>query len=127
MTPTAAERDQIFKTFGRAWFKQDLDLMFTVVTPDFTWTSPTDDGSVQAVGRDQVAAMFASRNGLTENVRFHDVTYHHAEDASFMTFSITGTVKATGEPFETAGVERYTFRDGQIAEKDVYLRQTSAK
>jgi len=118
MTPSAAERDAIFKTFGRAWFKQDLDLMFQVVTPDFVWTSPPGPGDTaasRAQGREQVAAQFARRNGLNENVRFHDVTYHHAPDASFMTFRITGTVKATGESFETVGVERYTFRDGRIA------------
>ena len=125
MTPSAAERDAIFKTFGRAWFKQDLDLMFQVVTPDFVWNSPPgpdETASSRAQGREQVAAQFARRNGLNENVRFHDVAYHHAPEASFMTFRITGTVKATGQPFETLGVERYTFRDGKLAVKDVYTR-----
>lgn len=125
MTPNAAERDTLFKTFGRAWFKQDLDLMFQVVTPDFTWTSPPGDGETAprvARGREQVAAEFARRNGLNEGVRFHDVVYHHAADTSFMTFRITGTVKATGQPFDTLGIERYTFRDGKLAVKDVYLK-----
>lgn len=125
MTPSAAERDQIFKSFGRAWFKQDLDLMFQVVTPDFVWNSPpgpNDAGPVRAQGRDQVAAQFARRNGLYEGVRFHDVAYHHAEDMSFMTFRMTGTLKATGQAFDTVGVERYTFRDGKLAVKDVYTR-----
>jgi ketosteroid isomerase-like protein len=122
MNPSAAERDQIFKTFGRAWFKQDLDLMFQVVTPDFVWISPGEGEPRRAQGREQVAAEFARRRGLTEGVRFHDVVYHHADDASFMTFRITGTMVATGKPFETAGVERYTFRDGKLAVKDVYTR-----
>ena len=42
MTPSSEQRDAIFKTFGRAFFKQDLDLMYEAVTPDFTWT--VDDG-----------------------------------------------------------------------------------
>ena len=47
MTPSSEQRDAIFKTFGRAFFKQDLDLMYEAVTPDFTWT--VDDGD-QVVG-----------------------------------------------------------------------------
>ena len=34
MTPSSAQRDSIFKAFGRAFFKQDLDLMYEVVTAD---------------------------------------------------------------------------------------------
>ena len=82
-------------------------------------------GPVRAQGREQIAAQFARRNGLYEGVRFHDVAYHHAEDMSFMTFRMTGTLKATGQPFDTMGVERYTFRDGKLAVKDVYTRPAS--
>ena len=39
-----------------------------------------------------------------------------------MTYRVTGTDVASGKPFERIGVERYTFRDGRIAEKDVYSR-----
>jgi hypothetical protein len=35
---------------------------------------------------------------------------------------VTGTDIATGATFEKVGVERYTFKDGRIAEKDVYSR-----
>ena len=128
MSPAPHARDEIFKTFGRAFFREDLDLMFQVVTADFTWYSPPGAGetaSSTVTGREQVAAQFARRNGLNEGVRFHDVAYHHAEDVSFMTFRITGTVKATGQAFDTVGVERYSFRDGKIAVKDVYTRPNS--
>ena len=122
MTPSAAERDQLFKGFGRAWLKQDLDLMYQVVTPDFTWHSPVDGGSRSLQGREAIAAEFARRNGLYEATRFHDVAYHHAPDATFMTFRMTATEMATGKAVEAAGVERYIFRDGRIAVKDVYTR-----
>jgi ketosteroid isomerase-like protein len=86
--PSPSERDALFRTFGRAWFKQDLDLMFQVVTPDFLWTaSPAagDTAPSRVEGRAEVAAEFARRNTLSEGVRFSDVVYHHAPDASFMT------------------------------------------
>jgi ketosteroid isomerase-like protein len=125
MTPTAAERDAIFKAFGRAFFKQDLDAMYQVVTPDFVW-SVSGDVPRQLRSRADILAYFAERNGQAADVRFHDVLYHHAPDASFMTFRLTGTDKATGRPFETAGVERYTFRDGRLAVKDVYTKAAGA-
>lgn len=126
MTPTAAERDTLFKAFGRAFFKQDLDAMYQVVTPDFVWSVQGGDKARHLVNRSQIEAYFAERKQQVENVRFHDVVYHHAPDATFMTFRMTGVDKATGSAFETIGVERYTFRDGRLTLKDVYLKPAMA-
>ena len=122
MTPSSEQRDAIFKTFGRAFFKQDLDLMYEAVTPDFTWT--VDDGDKVHVldSREKIADFFEQRRGRFENVRFDDVVFHHAPDATFMTYRMTGTEVATGEAFAKVGVERYTFRDGKLTVKDVYSR-----
>lgn len=122
MTPTAAERDTIFKAFGRAFFKQDLDAMYQVVTPDFVWSVQGEAVGRLLRSREDIVAYFAERGRQVENLRFHDVVYHHAPDASFMTFRLTGTDKRTGSSFETVGVERYTFRDGKLALKDVYTK-----
>ena len=35
MPPSAEDRDALFKRFGRAFFKKDLDAMYEVVTEDF--------------------------------------------------------------------------------------------
>lgn len=122
MSPDAAERDVIFKAFGRAFFKQDLDAMYEVVTQDFTWSILVGDTPRILGTRDQVAAFLEERNGTQSNVRFEDVVYHHAPDATFMTYRVTGTDVASGESFERVGVERYTFKGGRLAEKDVYSR-----
>lgn len=122
MTPPPEDRDPLFKAFARAFFKKDLDAMYEVVTEDFTYSILVDDESRIMNTRDQVAAFFEERAGTQANVRFHDVVYHHAPDATFMTYRATGTDVASGEPFERVGVERYTFHDGRIAEKDVYSR-----
>lgn len=39
-----------------------------------------------------------------------------------MTFRLIETDKATGATREEAGIERYTFKDGRIALKDVYRK-----
>ena len=122
MIPTAEERDALFKSFGRAFFKQDLDAMYQVVTEDVAYSILVGDVPRQMTSRDQVAAFFEERKGLQKDVRFEDVVFHHAPDATFMTYRVTGTDLASGERFERIGVERYTFRDGRIAEKDVYSR-----
>lgn len=122
MNPTSEARDQLFKQFGRAFFKQDLDAMYEVVTSDFTYSILVDDAPREMKTRAEVAAFFEERQGIQKDVRFEDVVFHHAEEATFMTYRITGTVVATNEKFERVGIERYTFRDGRIAVKDVYSR-----
>jgi ketosteroid isomerase-like protein len=122
MVPSETERDTLFKHFGRAFFKQDLDAMYAVVTADFTYSIVVNDVSRLMCTRDQVAAFFIERNDAQQNVRFEDVVFHHADEATFMTYRVTGTDLVTNESFERVGVERYTFKDGRIAEKDVYSR-----
>ncbi len=122
MTPTPEQRDATFKTFGRAFFKQDLDLMYEVVADDFTWTVQDGDAVRILDSRDKIAAFFESRKGKFECVRFEDAVFHHAPDATFMTYRMSGTGVASGERFARVGVERYTLRVGKLTAKDVYSR-----
>ena len=123
-TPTSAERDALFKTFGRAWFKRDVGLLFEAVTPDFEWRfSDGGGGRAKIAGREAVATEFQAMASSGKKVRFADVVYHHAPEASFMTFRTIETDPATGVETEDVGVERYTFRDGRIAVKDVYRKR----
>ncbi len=127
MVPNSEERDAIFKKFGRAFFKQDLDLMYEVVTPDFNWT--VDDGDKVHVldSREKIGNFFEQRRGKFENVRFDDIVFHNAPDATFMTYRMTGTEVATGEAFAKVGVERYSFRNNKLTVKDVYSRPVEAE
>lgn len=122
--PSLVEREVLFKTFGRAWFKRDVELLFQAVTPDFEWRF-SDGGGARAkiVGREAVAAEFRAMAASGKKVRFADVVYHHAPEATFMTFRAIETDPATGVETEDVGVERYTFRDGRIAVKDVYRKR----
>ncbi|MGD9804613.1 MAG: nuclear transport factor 2 family protein [Hyphomicrobiaceae bacterium] len=123
MAPSVEARDALFKTFGRAWFKRDADLLYEAVTPDFVWRSLDGDGTVRLIaGKDAVAEALSASGGGAVQRRFEDVVYHHAPDATFMTFRLIETDKATGIAREEAGLERYTFKDGRIALKDVYRK-----
>jgi hypothetical protein len=122
MVPNEAERDALFKKFGRAFFKQDLDALYDVVTQDFTYSILVDGTSREFRTRDEVAGFFLERNARQKDVRFDNVVFHHASDATFMTYRVTGIDVASDTAFERVGVERYTFDRGRIAEKDVYSR-----
>ena len=43
MTPSEAERDLLFKQFGRAFFKEDLEALYAVVTENFTYSILVND------------------------------------------------------------------------------------
>ena len=121
--PPAEIRDQLFKTFGRAWFKRDIALLYEAVTPDFVWRSSDAFGNVREIGsRPAIAEAFAEMASKPATVRFVDVVYHHAPEDTFMTFRLVETDAATGLVREEDGVERYSFRDGRIAIKDVYRK-----
>ncbi len=127
MNPSAEDRDALFKAFGRAFFKEDLGALYDgVVTDDFTWTILVDETVRVMDSRDKIADFMDERRRTLDNVRFEDVVYHHAPDASFMTFRMTATDKASGEAIERLGVERYFFRDGCLAVKDVYTRPANS-
>jgi len=122
MNPDTNQRDELFKAFGRAFFRQDLDAMYQVVTEDFAYSIEVDGETRVMTSSEEVGAFFKERKGTRSDVRFEDVVFHHAPEATFMTYRITGTDTASGKAFERVGVERYTFRDAKIAEKDVYSR-----
>lgn len=121
--PAISEREALFKTFGRAWFKRDVGLLYEAVTPDFEWRSNDGDGKVRRItGEAEVGAALAATGSGAVQRRFEDVVYHHAPDATFMTFRLIETETTTGTVREEQGVERYTFKNGRIALKDVYRK-----
>jgi ketosteroid isomerase-like protein len=123
ISPSGTERDALFKVFGRAFFKRDLDLMYQAVTADFIWATHAADGTVTALRtREAIETHFIDQAKNVEAVRFEDVVYHHAPDATFMTFRMSHTDKTSGRTIAEIGVERYAFRDGRIAIKDVYRK-----
>jgi ketosteroid isomerase-like protein len=123
MIPSPAERDELLKGFARALFRNDMDELYRFVAPDFLWSF--HDGLAMTKSLADPASIrehLAEQKALFSAQRFHEVVYHHVADATFMTFRVSETVRASGEQREQRGVERYTFRDGRLATKDVYRK-----
>ena len=38
MIPSPAERDELLKGFARALFRNDMEALYKIVTPDFLWS-----------------------------------------------------------------------------------------
>jgi ketosteroid isomerase-like protein len=123
MIPPPAVRDELLKGFARALFKADMDALYRVVTPDFVWSFHDGLGAIEALaGPDAIRLHLAGQKARFSAQRFHEVVYHHADEATFMTFRVSETVRDTGEAREQRGIEYYTFRDGLLATKDVYRK-----
>ncbi len=121
--PIAEEREVLFRDFAKALFKSDMDALYRVVTPDFLWLY--HDGVVvtkSLSGAEAIKAHLAEQKILFSEQRFHEVSYHHLPETTFMTFRVSETVAGSGELRAQRGIEHYTFRDGRIATKDVYRK-----
>lgn len=118
-----AERDELFKAFGRAFFKKDVEALYRVVSPDFQWRGQDDTGATRLLDSpDAIRAHFERQRELFSEQRFSDVVYRHLPEVSFMTFKLTETRRAGGASSDHQGIEIYTFKDGRIALKDVYRK-----
>jgi ketosteroid isomerase-like protein len=126
MIPSPAERDRLLQSFARALFKSDMDALYRVVTPDFLWSFHDGLSTIKALGDPAaIREHLAGQKALFLEQRFLDVAYHHAGEITFMTFRVSETIRASGEQREQRGIERYTFRNGMLATKDVYRKPIS--
>jgi len=127
VTPDYAERELLFRAFARALLSADLDALYRAVTPDFLWSYHDGEAVTKSLtGAAAIAAHLAEQKALFSVQRFHDVAYHHLPETTFMSFRVNETVRATGAQREQRGVERYSFKDGKIAAKDVYRKPVAA-
>jgi len=123
MDPSAAERDELLRGLARALFRNDVDAFYRIVAPDFVWSFHDGLLTTKALaGPAAIRAHLAEQKARFSAQRFHEVVYHHAGDSTFMTFRVSETLRDTGEQREQRGIERYTFRNGLLATKDVYRK-----
>lgn len=121
--PALAEREALFKAFGRAFFKKDVEALYQVVAPDFQWRGQDETGAPRLLASpDAIRAHFERQRKIYSAQRFSDVVYQHLPGISFMTFRLSETRHADGTVSDHQGVEVYTFKDGLIALKDVYRK-----
>ncbi len=115
--------DDLFRRFGKAFNKADVEEIAACVTDDFEWrlaAGARPSGTVLK-GKDALHAYFADKSKAHREARFSEARIHRAGDKLFGTFRVAG-IDANGQPFDRYGIDLYEVRDGKIALKDSYLK-----
>jgi ketosteroid isomerase-like protein len=115
--------DDLFRRFGKAFNKADVDEIAACVTDDFEWRLNAGGSPAGRVlkGKEALRAHFADKSRAHREARFSEARIHRAGTALFGTFRVTG-IDHAGRPFDRYGVDLYEVRDGKIALKDSYLK-----
>jgi ketosteroid isomerase-like protein len=118
--------DDLFRRFGKAFNKADVEEIAACVTDDFegrlnAGAAGGSPGGRVLRGKDDLRAHFADKSKSHREARFSEARIHRAGDKLFGTFRVTG-IDHAGKPFDRYGIDLYELRDGKIALKDSYLK-----
>ena len=115
--------DDLFRRFGKAFNKADVEEIAACVTDDFEWRLAAGARPAGTVlrGKDDLRRYFADKSKAHREARFSEARIHRSGDKLFGTFRVTG-IDHTGKPFDRYGIDLYEVRDGKIALKDSYLK-----
>ena len=118
--------DDLFRRFGKAFNKADVEEIAACVTDDFEWRLNAGAAGGSPAGRvlkgkDDLRAHFADRSQAHREARFSEARIHRAGDKLFGTFRVTG-IDHAGKAFDRYGIDLYEIRDGKISLKDSYLK-----
>ena len=114
-TPSPPNRDVLLTAFSKALFARDVEAIYRTVTPDFVWRLPIGPDvpvAREIASPEQLAAYFDERERMYDGMRFHDVVYHHAPEATFMTFRVTARRKDGGARVDAAAWSATCFATG---------------
>ncbi len=119
--------DELFRRFGRAFNKADVEEIAACVTEDFEWRLAQGGQPAGRVlkGKDELRRFFADKSRAHREARYSEARIHRAGPALFGTFHVTG-IDADGKPFDRYGIDYYELKDGRIALKDSYLKADGA-
>ena len=115
--------DDLFRRFGKAFNRGDVEEIAACVTDDFEWRQNAGGAPAGRVlrGRDELRAYFGDMSKAHREARFSEARIHRAGDKLFGTFRVTG-IDHGGRPFDRYGIDVYEVKDGKIALKDSYLK-----
>ena len=115
--------DDLFRRFGKAFNKADVEEIAACVTDDFEWrlnAGGSPSGTVLK-GKDGLRAYFGDKSTAHREARYSEARIHRAGDKLFGTFRVTG-IDHAGQPFDRYGIDLYEVKDGKISLKDSYLK-----
>lgn len=118
---------QIMQRFGKAFFNRDPALLEQAVTADAQWHFAFGPDGPDGRVRQGVAGFLQGaqeNDALFERLRFTEVVCRGlGADQIVMTYLIDGQHRG-GDAFQLRGIELITVRDGKLALKDVFWKQS---
>lgn len=124
-TKEIALREQSLANFFKAMATRDAGEVYEIVAPDFVWRLPIGPDSPYArelSSRAQLAQYMQERTRIYSAFRACNKRFHHAQDATFMTFRIEAVRQRDNAQVDVLALERFLFRRGLIVELDVYWK-----
>ncbi len=116
----------LLREFGKAFNKGDVDGILACVTDDFEWRlaegPDRPDGRIVR-GKEEVRAALQERDREIAEMRFSETEVTITQDKVFGSFRATGKTR-DGREVDRRGLDIYEIRDGKIALKDSYWKQT---
>ncbi len=116
----------LLREFGKAFNKGDVDGILACVTDDFEWRlaegPDRPDGRIVR-GKEEVRAALQERDREIAEMRFSETEVTIPQDKVFGSFRATGKTR-DGREVDRRGLDIYEIRDGKIALKDSYWKQT---
>jgi ketosteroid isomerase-like protein len=117
---------KLMANFGKAWVKADVEGILACVTDDFEWRQATgSDGPSGRIiqGKDQLRAALAERDKSFADLSYSENKVEVFGDRIVQTFRISGKTP-DGRAADWRGCDLYHVRDGKLAYKDSYWKQT---
>ena len=117
--------DDLFRRFGKAFNKADVEEIAACVTDDFEWrlnagAAGGSPGGMVLKGKEGLRAHFADKSKAHRAARFRR-RVSIAPATNVRRLRVTG-IDHAGKPFDRYGVDLYELKDGKIALKDSYLK-----
>lgn len=112
--------------FADAWNRHDVEAIVSMMTPDavmFMSGGPNAEGR-SVSGREALLSEISTFFDSMPDAQWRDARHFIAGDRGVTQWTFTAT-RADGSKVESIGCDVFTFRNGHIAIKDSYRKQTT--
>ena len=101
--------DDLFRRFGKAFNKADVEEIAACVTDDFEWrlnagAAGGSPGGRVLRGKDDLRAHFADKSRAHREARFSEARIQRTGDKQLSTIRVTG-IDHAGKPFDRYGID----------------------
>ncbi|MBA4491481.1 nuclear transport factor 2 family protein [Paracoccus sp. S1E-3] len=116
---------ELLDKFAAGWNAHDVDALLDCMTDDgvFYGSAGTGPDGATSRGKDELRKSYAALWATFPDAAWNDVTHFVSGDRAVTEWRFTGT-KTDGSKVDVRGCDVFLIRDGKIAVKDTFRKQT---